>query len=245
MNLSRSSHPHKHVSIVKTYIWIELCNFLRVDDPGRFSNLGVSDASIQPHMFSLATYLDADSWQLTGASSRAIALDLQELDILAGIYQENSVRLGLSSFDVDIYQVKERSALQVRGKLWSGRRYFQAYFFAGTEDLKMFSSGSCVVSFLSSNGEKCYGIIRDIWRHTPYKHPKCPDVNIFQIERLLVTFPPPVDKFDFNSDLLPLPVAVLSKQYSWVCHLQLCSDVLCLQPFDNNPKMFYMLDLLS
>jgi hypothetical protein len=164
-------------------------------------------------MFSLAKVQHPSSWVLSGAKSRPFALDQDEVDIVAGIYNWFQKELGLQSF---AGLPVEDSAVQIRGKLWCGRRYYEAYFFSGSNDLKMFNNGACVISFHSRRQVKQYAVIRDIWKHQPYRNPGCLDFYVFQIQLLHVTWPPPIDEFDFSCDVLPLPVAVLDPTVAWV-----------------------------
>jgi hypothetical protein len=109
----------------------------------------------------------------------------------------------------------------------------------------MYGSGYCVTCWDATSERRRFGIIRDIWEHQPFKTPSCPSVFVFEVELLLVTMPPPIDRFDFSSKFLPLPVAVLSGARKWVCHLQLCPETFCMKPFDDDPSTFYILDLLA
>lgn len=247
MHLSNSTHHFKHLSIARVYLWSELCCFLRVDSPELFQNLYTMDSSVQPHMFSLASHKAPSMWTLAGAVSRPIILDGDELVILAGLYTDFCLELGLSSYlnskqELDP-QLFEKSALQIRGKLWSGQRYFRSCYFSN-EDVKQFSAGSCLVAY-SSGSTKQYGVIRDIWKHQPIQRNECPDLYVFVVEEFHVTMPPPNDQFQFSSYDLPLPVAKLTGIRDWISHLQLLHSTFCMKPVDSDPSSFYIIDLLA
>ena len=112
---------------------------------------------------------------------------------MAGLYTKYSADLDVSSFLDASFELNpdqfEKSALQIRGKLWSGRRYYRSYFEAGTDDLKVYGQGNCVVKFKDADSEEKkdhFAVIRDIWKHQPFKTSSCPSVFVFEVEMLLV-----------------------------------------------------------
>ena len=248
MKLSQSSHDNKHVSIVQSYRWMELATFLRVDNPDLFSSLKDSAASMQPHMFCLSTHLHVSSWKLVGAKSRVIILEFPELVALEKIYSALYQPLGLASFRQSpgfTASKFERSALQVRGKLWTGRRYYRSYYEAGSEDQSQFSRGACLIRFINAASKVDHAVIRDVWKHQAFTVKGCPDHYFFHVELLAVEGPGPLDEFKFSSGRLPLPVARLTGKRILLSHLALLPDTFCMKADDDDPAMFYIIDLLS
>jgi hypothetical protein len=171
---------------------------------------------------------------------RQIFLDEDELKICAGLYTESDSVLGLTAFsDAGSHRHSKMvcCARQIRGTLWSGQRYFQSYFLAGTDDVSMHGAGLCCVSWNVHQRRTRMGIIRDIFSHRPYHSPKCPSVYVFEVEILLVQKPSKALR------AVPLSTCRLSGERVWLLAKDLETQVFSLQPVDGDSASMYIIEL--
>jgi hypothetical protein len=249
VKMSASRHDHKNVSIVKNYLWVELCNFYRVHDPVRYGSLGKVSGSYQAHMLCFTMPTQPSKWPHSGTEARVVRLTEEELAIFAGLYSRFDVLpdLPLNTTTIDgTHQpaTMDPTGLQIRGRLWCGLRFFRSYYFKGENDAKILGSGHCCVTYFTLNPQRCekYGIIREIIQHQPYSQLAHPgSVYMFRIEELKV-----YDPVDDDYDTVPLPTAIMSGQETWVCEAAIFTDsVYCLQALDDDPSTFYVVSLLT
>ena len=237
VKMSNSRKPERHLSIVRRYVQVELCNFLRVSQPSKYGDLG-SQESVPQAMFSPRVCLDPSSWVVQRSSSSKVTnLSNVEMSQFADLYLNTRTLLALDdSFDsiTDSPQSMDRQVIQIGGALWSGRRFFQQYYFAN-DDIHQFGAGSCCVS-LTFDGVKSLGIIREVVKHCAFVSRTCPQVYFFNVELLSAA--------SKNADV-PLDVVSLSSQRIWVTAYSLHQDMICLLPVDDIPDKWYVLKLLS
>ena len=238
VKLSPSKRPYRHKSIVMRYVQVELCNFLRVHDPVRFASLKVAGSPVQPHMVCKASFLSPTDWSVTGQEGRGIPLKDSEIDNLRQLYTMYSGALGLNAF---LGSVVSAAAWQVRGRIWTGLRYFCSYYYNNDNTLQL-GKGYCCVEYVAASGVVQFGVIREVLQHRPFNVKDCPVVFLFVLEPLHVVPAKPVDAL--QGDELPLPVVRFSGNTIWACQSQMQSHMYCLKPH-STVGLWYFLDLLN
>jgi hypothetical protein len=152
-----------------------------------FGSLFVAGRKTQPQMVFQSAFEAPSSWSESNGEGRVVALPPDELLSLGQMYVKHYYTLGLGYLR-GVCSPFSPTAWQVRGRLWTGSRYFQAYYYRNDDDRQL-GYGYCCVSYVNSTAVTELGVIRDIILHKPFSLKLCPSVYMFIVEPLVVTAP--------------------------------------------------------